>query len=74
MSETNELPAGWITYGRETDDGEHWTGELYGPHGFSTRLGATTEKGLIAKILAREDYRVANGFSDASATAIGTKP
>lgn len=59
---TPELPAGWLLYSRQTPDGKHWTGEHYGPHGFTTRLGDSTREGLVAKIVARHEYRVANGF------------
>jgi hypothetical protein len=61
---TAELPPGWLIYARETPEGEHWTGEHYGPHGFTTRLGDATRAGLVRKILARHAYRVADGHED----------
>jgi hypothetical protein len=69
-----ELPEGWNVYERETPEGVHWTAEHFGPHGVTCRLGDATREGLVAKVIARDEYRKQAGVPDPSPISLRTTP
>ena len=72
MASSDVLPAGWSVYERESDG--QWVGSHYGPHGVTVQLSDASHDGLVAKIVAREEYRVASGVTARPATAFKEMP